>query len=135
MRLLLIILVGLSFFSCQEQMGSSQEKEFEQILNNGNWSLISSDYDYVRFQSGLKFSEDHQLFDIDSQGKIVTSMHPRLFSISKDTMTVVDHRYEENFLLSRGTAYFLIEEIDEERLVLKVLPPEKENRLVFEKAK
>lgn len=135
MRFLILILVGLTFSSCKEQMDSSREKDLAEVLNSGNWKLVSSEQPYKRFQSGLKFSEDNQVFDVDSQGQIVVLMHPRLYNISSDTLTLVDYRYEERFIYSRGTANFLIEELNEERIVLKVLPPEEPNKLIFENLK
>ncbi|PWH86050.1 hypothetical protein [Brumimicrobium oceani] len=132
MRFLILILVGLTFSSCQEQVDSSSEKKIDEILTKGNWKLVNSEQPYKRFQSGLKFSEDKQVFDVDSQGQVVVLMHPRLYTISGDTLTLVDYRYEERFLYKRGTANFLIEELNEERIVLEVLAPEEPNKLIFE---
>lgn len=132
MRFLVLILVGLFFISCKEQAGSSVERDVEGILNNGDWRLVASDKTFKRFQEGLKFSEDNQVFNIDSQGQVVVPMHERLYSISGDTLKFVDYRYEERFIFSRGTDIFLIEELTNKRMVLNVIHPDGPNKLILE---
>lgn len=128
----MLILVGLFFISCKEQAGSSVERDVEGILNNGDWRLVASDKTFKRFQEGLKFSEDNQVFNIDSQGQVVVPMHERLYSISGDTLKFVDYRYEERFIFSRGTDIFLIEELTNKRMVLNVIHPDGPNKLILE---
>ncbi|RYM32895.1 hypothetical protein ERX46_12625 [Brumimicrobium glaciale] len=132
MKFLTLIIVGLFFVSCKEGTDSSRDKDVEDILNDGNWRLIESEKSFDRFQNGLKFSEDNQVFNIDSQGQVVVPMHERLFSISGDTLTFIDYRYEERFIYSRGTDILLIEEITSDRLVLNVIHPEGPNKLILE---
>lgn len=128
-----MILVGLVLISCKEEAGSSEENNVKDILNNGNWKLVESEKSFNGFQNGLKFSEDNQVFNFDSQGQIVVPMHERIYSISGDTLKFVDYRYEERFLMSKGTDIFLIEELTNQRLVLNVIFPKGPNKLILEK--
>src|SRR5690554_2921815 len=135
MRFLMLVLLGLFFVSCTEQVNVSREKEVEKILNNGNWRLIESDQSFERFQSGLKFSEDYQVFNIDSQGQMLASTHERLYSVIGDTLKLVDYKFEEKFLYPRGTDILIIEELTSDRMVLKAIHPEEPNTLIFENLK
>jgi hypothetical protein len=132
MKFLTLILVGLLFVSCKEQMDSSRDRDVEEILNDGDWRLVETEKPFSRFQKGLKFSTDNQVFNIDSQGQVVVPMHERLYSISGDTLTFVDYRYEERFIFNRGTDVLLIEELTKDRMVLNVIHPEGPNKLILE---
>ncbi|WP_159038647.1 hypothetical protein [Brumimicrobium mesophilum] len=132
MRFLLLMFSGLLFLSCSEQAGSFVERDREDILDDGNWILVESEMPFDRFQSGLKFSSDNQVFNVDSQGQVVVPMHERLYSISGDTLKFIDYRFEERFLFSRGTDIFLIEELTNDRLILNVIHPEGPNQLILE---
>ncbi len=128
----MLVLVGLFFVSCKEQMDSNRDRGVEEILNAGDWKLVDSEKEFTRFQNGLKFAEDNQIFNIDSQGQVVVPMQERLYTVSGDTLTFVDYRYEERFIFSRGTDILLIEELTKDRMVLNVIHPEGPNRLIFE---
>lgn len=132
MKFLTFIIIGLLFVSCKEGTDSSRDKDVFDILNDGSWRLVESEKPFKRFQNGLKFSEDNQVFMIDSQGQIVVPMHERLFTISGDTLKMVDYRYEDRFIFSRGTDILLIEELTSERLVLNAIHPEGPNKLILE---
>ena len=131
MRFLTLILVVLLLTSCKEQMDSSRNRDVEDILNDGNWKLVDTEKSFSRFQEGLKFSEDNQVFNIDSQGQIVVPMHERLYTVKGDTLIFVDYRYEDRFLFSRGTDILLIEELTDDRMVLNVVHPEGPNKLIL----
>ena len=131
----MFILLCVFMTSCKEEVDSSREQSREDNLNEGEWRIISTDKPFKRFQNGLKFSEDKQVFNIDSQGRIVSPHHERLYSLIGDTLKIIDYRYEERFLFSRGTDILIIEELTEDRMVLEVLHPEGPNKLIFEKLK
>jgi hypothetical protein len=135
MRFLMLILAGLFFISCKEEMGSSRHKDVEAILNDGNWRLVESEQPFTRFQEGLKFSEDNQVFMIDSQGQLVMPMHKRLYTVLEDTLKLVDYRYEDRFIYSRGTDILIIEELTADEMVLKAIHPNGPNKLIFHKFK
>ena len=132
MKLLFFVFIGLIAISCQEEGGSYVDKDSKDILYEGNWRLVDSEEPFDQFQTGLKFSKDGQVFNIDSQGQVVIPMKERLFSIKEDTLKFVDYRYEERFLQSRGTLVFTIEELTKDRMVLNVVYPEGPNHLVLE---
>ena|SRR5690554_887737 len=132
MRTLMLILVGILFISCKEDRNASHKKSAEEILNQGTWRLMESEEPFKRFQSGLKFSADQQVFNVDSQGQVVVPSHKRIYSIHDDTLKMVDYRYEERFVYSRGTDILLIKELNEDKMVLNALHPEGPNQLIFE---
>lgn len=101
-------------------------------MNGGNWKFIESEKPFKEFQAGLKFSEDKQVFDVDSQGQIVIPLHERIYSISSDTLKIIDARYVDRFLHERGTLIFIIKELNNERIVLNVVQPEGPNKLIFD---
>lgn len=135
MRIFMFILGSVLLMSCKEQMNSSREQSVEDHLTNGEWRLISSDTEFRRFQDGLKFSADKQVFNIDSQGRIVSPSHERIYTISADTLKIVDYKYEEAFLFREGTDILIIEELTDDEMVLQVIHPQGPNKLYFENLK
>ncbi|WP_123776113.1 hypothetical protein [Brumimicrobium aurantiacum] len=123
----------LLFASCDFEAGGSNEIETEEILETGRWKLIESDKVFKNFQSGLKFSKDNQVFSIDSQGGYVASPHERIYTLSADTLRIIDYRYEPNFLYEKGTNILLIKELTEDKLILESIHPEPNAKLSFEK--
>ena len=135
MRIFMFILVSVFIISCKEQVDSSREQGIEEILNEGEWRIESTEKPFLRFLEGLKFSEDKQVFNIDSQGRVVSSTHERLYSIIGDTLKIVDFKFEDRFLYARGTDILIIEELTEDKMVLEALHPEGPNKLIFKKLK
>lgn len=128
----MLSLVTIGLFSCQEESNISTDQKIEEILNKGDWRITSTEYEFKRFSTGLKFSEDSQVFNVDSQGQIVVPSHERIYSIYGDTLKFVDYKYEERFLFSKGTDLLLIEKISEDELILNAIHPKGPNRITFE---
>lgn len=124
--------LGLFLVSCGPNDDNSKEKTKE-LLNQGQWELVSSEKKTTRFQSGLKFSEDKQVFYVDSQGHIIPPHHKNEYSVSGDTLKIVDYRYEPQIIYDQGTDILIIKELNEEKMVLEAIHPEGPNELVFEK--
>lgn len=131
----MIVLVSVFMVSCKEQTDSSRDKSIEESLHQGEWRIVSADKPFIRFQEGLKFSEDKQVFNIDSQGQVVSPTHERLYSVIGDTLKIVDYKFEERFIYSRGTDLLIIEELTKDKMVLKAIHPEGPINLIFEKLK
>lgn len=135
MRFIITILVGVSLLSCKDEVGSSSEKKADKILSSGEWRLVDSEHSFYRFQEGIKFSEDRQVFYIDSQGRTVAPLHEIIYSLSGDTLKIVDYKYEQRFLFSKGTDILIIEELTENEMILNAIHPEGPNKLIFENIK
>jgi hypothetical protein len=133
MKFLAMIFACLFFVSCNEQIDLSRDKDVEKILSDGDWRVVEAEKPFTRFQSGLKFSDNNQVFMIDSQGQAIIPMQERLYEISGDTLKIVDYRYEDRFIYSRGTEILLIEELSNKKMVLNVIHPAGPNKLTLEK--
>jgi|SRR5690554_86292 len=135
MRFFIFILVSIFITSCKEEVNSSRDQSVEENLMSGEWRLVSSEEPFERFQKGLKFSPDKQVFSIDSQGRIVSTSHEKLFSVIQDTLKIIDYKFEERFIYDRGTDILLIEELTSDKMVLTAIHPEGPNKLIFENLK
>jgi len=135
MRIFIFILVGIFLVSCKEEVDSSHDQSVEEHLNAGEWRLVSSEKPFIRFKNGLKFSVDKQVFIIDSQGQIVSPTHERIYTVIGDTLKIIDYRYEQQSLFSRGTDILIIEELTDDKMVLKAIHPLEANELIFENLK
>ena len=131
MRFLLFLFIGLFFTSCQEEVISTDEENIESKLLKGEWALIGSEKPFNRFQSGLKFSEDEQVFNIDSQGHVVPPHAERIYKIYGDTLALIDYKYHERKRYEKGTDILLIKKLDDKEMVLKVIHPNAPNELIF----
>lgn len=128
----LVFLILSIFYSCDFQNLNSNTQSIEEFLMDKEWILVSSDEPTKRFQSGIKFSSDKQLFNIDSQGHIIPPQHEQIYSITKDTLVIVDYKYEPQFIYEKGTDILLVEKISENQIQLKILHPNGPNTLIFE---
>ncbi|WP_133122190.1 hypothetical protein [Brumimicrobium salinarum] len=133
MRFHFILLFFVLLISCTNEK-SNIDNVKEQLMD-GSWRLVESEQPFKRFHSGLKFSQDGQVFNVDSQGRIVVPLHERMFYIASDTLKLIDYKYESKFLETNGTELLLIEELNEEELVLNIIYPIGPNKLTFQKQK
>lgn len=131
MRFFLFIFIGIVFNSCNEKDVASNEQSVEMTLLNGEWRLVSSEKPFNRFQNGLKFSEDGQVFNIDTQGKVVPPHHERIFRIYGDTLSFVDYKYLEKARYVKGTDILIIKQLTEDKMILEVIHPGETNELIF----
>lgn len=132
MRYILMILILSALFSCDNNQALTSEEEIEKLLEEDKWVVDSIEFPMKRIKQGIKFSEDKQVFNIDSQGKVIPTYNEIVYEINDDTLKIVDFKYEERFLYKRGTLTALIESANDHRVVLKVIHP-KENRIVLKK--
>ncbi|HLV41502.1 MAG TPA: hypothetical protein VKY37_04425 [Brumimicrobium sp.] len=135
MRIFMFILVSVFILSCKEQVDSSRYQSVEENLSDGEWRIVSTDKSFNRFQKGLKFSPDRQVFNIDSQGRAIFSSHERIYSVTDDTLKIVDYKYEDQFLNTKGTDILIIKELTNKKMVLEALYPQGPVQLVLEKIK
>lgn len=134
MRIYLVVFVILfSIVSC-EQSRSSDADKVEDLLENGKWVVESMDVPLKRVKSGIKFSQDKQVFYIDSQGRIIPTHKKSVYEVKGDTLRIVDFKYEPRFLFEKGTLIALIKHLDNESIELDILHPE-ENKLILKKQK
>ena len=131
MRFFILIFIGIFFTSCNEGNKVSNEQKIEATLLKGEWKLVSTEKPFLRFQSGLKFSDDGQVFNIDSQGHIVPPHHDRIYKIYGDTLSFVDYKYLEKVRYEQGTDILIIKKLTDKEMVLKLIHPGIPNELTF----
>ncbi len=131
MRFLLLISIGIFFTSCHEEATVSDEENVVTQLLKGEWILMATEKPIKRFQSGLKFSEDNQVFNIDSQGHVVPPHAERIYKIYGDTLAFIDYKYLEHKRYEKGTDILLIKKLNDDEMVLKVIHPDASNELTF----
>lgn len=134
MRYFLVLFVLPLFVSCNNDAELSAESEMEKLLEEGKWVVETIDFPMDRIRQGIKFSDDKQVFYIDSQGKVIPTYNEIVYELKEDTLRIIDFKYEQRYLYKKGTLVSLIESAEENRLVLKVIHP-KENRIVLIKEK
>lgn len=131
MKVLVIALVGLFFAACTDT-GKSDKATIIENLTQGEWRIENSEEPFSRFDHGLKFSPDKQVFFLDSQGHVIPPHHEHIFTVSGDTLKIVDYKYEPHMIFQHGTDVLLIRELTKERMVLEALHP-KENVVTLNK--
>lgn len=130
------IFLALCFLltSCGDN-ADANKKNTKSLLKKGEWRLTSSEKTFSQFQSGLKFSPDKQVFLLDSQGYVIPPHHKQIYNLSGDTLTIVDYKYEPQFIFERGTFILLIKELTEDEFIAELIHPDKGNVLRFKKVK
>lgn len=134
MRYFLVLLMFYSFVSCNNDSELSAGGEIEKLLEDGKWVVETIDFPMERIRQGIKFSDDKQVFYIDSQGKVIPTYNEIIYELKGDTLKIVDFKYEQRFLFKKGTLISLIDSIEKDKIVLKVIHP-KENTIVLKKEK
>lgn len=124
MRILVITLIGLFLGACTGNEKTDKTKIIEN-LTHGEWRIKDSEEPFLRFDSGLKFSSDKQVFFLDSQGHVIPPHHEHIFTVHGDTLKIVDYKYEPHLIFEEGTDVLLIKELTKEKLVLEALHPKK----------
>lgn len=113
-------------------IGKNKKSTFDLLVGDA-WVVSKVKRPIKTLHVGLQFVSDHQVFNLDSQGRPIMSIHDHTFSLNSDTLTLVDHRYSKEFLKSRGTQIYCIQELSEHRLVLSMVYPDSTNRVVLER--
>lgn len=131
MRYILLLFIGILFTSCNEENTISHKEQVAATLMEGEWRLISTEKPFKRFQSGLKFSADGQVFNIDSQGHVVPPHAERIYKIYGDTLTFIDYKYLETLRYDKGTDILLIKKLNEDEMILEAIHPDPPNKLTF----
>lgn len=117
-------------FSCNN-ISTTNDITISEKLVGGIWYVEFIKYPMKSIQSGLQFVSNKQVFNIDSQGRTIMSIHPNTFEISGDTLTLVDHRYNKAAIYEKGTEIFIINKLSENRLVLDMIHPQKDNQILL----
>ncbi|MFA5573830.1 MAG: hypothetical protein WC994_02115 [Brumimicrobium sp.] len=130
MRALIIFIFFFFLSGCVERNGSTITKKDK--LLDGEWMLVSIDEKYPFIRNGLKFSEDNQVFHIDTQGHTVPAHNIEIYKVYGDTLEIIDYKYEPQFIQEKGTHIFLIKELNQDELVLECIYPSP-NRITFRK--
>ncbi len=134
MRYTLSLLLMLTLFNCTNDSTVSEKDEMEVLLEQDKWVIESIEFPMERIRQGIKFSDDKQVFYIDSQGKVIPTYNEIVYELNEDTLKIVDFKFEPRFLFDKGTLISLIESANTERITLKVIHP-KENTIVLKKEK
>ncbi|MDX1653522.1 MAG: hypothetical protein R3277_13580 [Brumimicrobium sp.] len=100
------------------------EQSAHQKLEKGKWIVVESHPQEKGFGYGIKFSPDKQYFHTDSKGQIIPTMREKVYSLSGDTLTMVDYKYEPRFRHTKGTQIFYVTELSDEKLSLKGIYPD-----------
>jgi transcriptional regulator with PAS, ATPase and Fis domain len=131
MRSFLII---LSIFwlctSCSEEGSTQSKSSTEDLLEEGKWMIQSVETPTERMKKGVIFSKDKQVFYIDSQGKVIPTNQEIVYELKGDSLRIVDFNFESRFIEEKGTMISLINIIDDSKVELEVIFPEK-NRIVL----
>lgn len=120
-----IYLLSIFFFvSCSEAETKSKDDEMVDYLTSGKWSVVEFDGDKNNFKLGIVFSPDKQVFNLDSQGRVILTQHEKVFNLNNDTLQIVDFKYEPRYIEEKGTLVFKVNELDESNMVLKSIYPD-----------
>ncbi len=134
MRYTFSLILMLTLLSCTNESRVSDKDEMEVLLEEDKWVVESIEFPMERIRQGIKFSDDKQVFYIDSQGKVIPTYNEIVYELNEDTLKIVDFKFEPRFLFEKGTLISLIESANTERITLKVIHP-KENTIVLKKEK
>lgn len=120
------------FSACSSSMNDGTSS-ISNLLIGEPWLVkeVSSPKEYLH--NGIQFVDDKQVFNIDSQGRAIMSVHAHTYDVSGDTLTIVDHSYTKKHLKSRGTQVYLIQSISNNKLSLHMLYPDTTNRILLER--
>ena len=124
-----LMLIAFLGFSCSEET-SSQGNETEDLLERGKWVVESIDVPLETIKNGIVFSQDKQVFYVDSQGKLVPSLREIVYEVKQDTLRIVDFKYSTNKRFEKGTMTGTIRDLSEETFTLDLHHPEK-NTILF----
>jgi len=112
---------------------NSEEKNNSEEIILGKWTISRINDEEINTHEGFRFAPNKQYFIIDSQGKIIPSMMEKVWSIHKDTLTLVDFNYEPQFIRTRGTQSFFIHEINDEILDISLEKKNETKRIILKK--
>lgn len=131
MRSFLIILLTLLIsFGCSEIVSTESKSSTENLLEEGKWIIESVETPVENMKNGIMFSKDKQVFYIDSQGKVIPTNREIVYELNEDTLRIVDFNFESRFIEEKGTQISLINIIDDSKVELEIIFPEK-NRVVL----
>ena len=114
--LVLNVLIVLLFISSGCETAPSKEE-----LLHGTWQITHLDGKEVETKEGLQFAPNKQYFLVDSQGKSVPRLIEKTWQIKADSLILVDHNWEPDFIEKHGTLVYLIEELKDDYLRLKLV--------------
>lgn len=97
----------------------------------GKWTISSINDEEIQTHEGLRFAPNKQYFNIDSQGKIIPSLMEKIWEIKKDTLRLVDFNFEPQFIRTKGTQLYLINELTNNKLDLYLQENNKMTRMVL----
>jgi hypothetical protein len=110
---------------------SSPQKQDPSLI--GTWKLIEEDGKEIPLGPGIQFSPDYQYFNIDSQGRPITKFRPKYWELSNDTLVMMDSNFEPQVLESRGTWRYVVEELNDKELRMRLFNKDKSSVVVYQR--
>lgn len=124
MKKFIYLLFGMFLFSCSTNDPISKGNHHIEILTEGKWVVSEFDGEKNKLGNGVVFSKDKQLFNTDSQGRIIPTHHKQIFDLINDTLRIVDYKYEQSFIEEKGTLIFKVEDLNDKSLKLISIYPD-----------
>lgn len=118
------LFITLLFVGCStDQSNSNKESEID-LLTDEKWVVSEFNGKKNKLGKGVVFSKDKQLFNIDSQGRIIPTHQKQIFDLTNDTLRIIDYKYEERFIEEKGTLVFKVKELNDQILSLSSIYPD-----------
>lgn len=124
MRKIIFFFIGVLFVACSTDESNSNMDNKIDLLIGDKWVVSVFEGKKNKLGEGVVFSKDKQLFNIDSQGRIIPTHHKQIFDLNNDTLRIIDYKYEEQFLDEKATLVFEIKELSNKLLRLHSIYPD-----------
>lgn len=117
-------------FACEEQSQTTKSDLLE-----GKWKVTHIDDEPIDAHEGLFFAPNKQYFEIDSQGKPIPRLMEKVWQAKGDTLKMIDFNWEPEFIDKKGTSYYLLEELTEDRMTLILTQKKEPKKITYKKIK
>lgn len=117
-------------FACEEQSQTTKSDLLE-----GKWKVTHINDEPIDTHEGLFFAPNKQCFDIDSQGKPIPRLMEKVWQIKEDTLKMIDFNFEPAFIYTKGTSYYLLDELNNDKMTLILIQRKKTNKINYKKVK
>jgi hypothetical protein len=128
MKYFTFLFISLLFIGCD----NTEDVKTEPTLI-GSWMLVSQSDKKNPTRIGYSFSEDHQYFNLDSQGQTISRFRPKYWDYRNDTLKLVDTNVEPHLLDTKGTKTFVVDELTEDLLIMISVGEQYEIRYSYKK--
>jgi hypothetical protein len=113
------LFISLLFIGCDNTEDVTTEPSLI-----GSWMLVSQSDKKNPTRIGYSFSEDHQYFNLDSQGQTISRFRPKYWDYHNDTLILVDTNVEPHLLDTKGTKTFFVDELKDSLLTISAIDQE-----------